>query len=164
MTNKVGVAQVLNRLNYSSTLSHRRINTPIEKTGKLVPPVKLNNTQWGYLCPCETPEGGAVGLVKNPSINSIITKNVNSEPVRFYLKDLGLVKIEDISITEIGKYGKVFVNGDWVADIPKWMFCIKICSMRRKGVINIFTSISWYIQLKELHINTESEESADLYM
>ena len=28
--------------------------------------------------------------------------------------------------------------------------------MRRKGVINIFTSISWYIQLKELHINTES--------
>ena len=158
MTNKVGVAQVLNRLNYSSTLSHlRRINTPIEKTGKLVPPRKLNNTQWGYLCPCETPEGGAVGLVKNLSINSIITKNVNSEPIRFYLKDLGLVKIEDISITEIGKYGKVFVNGDWVGGHTKMDVLHKnLLSMRRKGVINIFTSISWYIQLKELHINTES--------
>ena len=34
---KVGIAQVLNRLTYTSTLSHlRRVNTPTEKTGKLV--------------------------------------------------------------------------------------------------------------------------------
>ena len=39
---KVGIAQVLNRLTYVSTLSHlRRINTPTEKTGKLVAPRKL---------------------------------------------------------------------------------------------------------------------------
>ena len=36
---KVGIAQVLNRLTYNATLSHlRRVNTPTEKTGKLVPP------------------------------------------------------------------------------------------------------------------------------
>ena len=52
-----GVAQVLNRMTYLSTLSHlRRINTPIEKTGKLVQPRKLHPTQWGVVCPCETPE------------------------------------------------------------------------------------------------------------
>ena len=34
-SNKVGVAQVLNRLTYISSLSHlRRINTPIDKSGK----------------------------------------------------------------------------------------------------------------------------------
>ncbi len=34
---RAGVAQVLNRMTYVATLSHlRRINTPIEKTGKLV--------------------------------------------------------------------------------------------------------------------------------
>ena len=50
-SNKVGVAQVLNRLTYISSLSHlRRINTPIDKSGKLVPPRKLHNTQWGMVC------------------------------------------------------------------------------------------------------------------
>jgi DNA-directed RNA polymerase beta subunit/intein/homing endonuclease len=50
-SNKVGVAQVLNRLTYVSSLSHlRRINTPIDKSGKLIPPRKLHSTTWGFLC------------------------------------------------------------------------------------------------------------------
>ena len=50
-SSKVGVAQVLNRLTYPATLSHmRRINTPIEKSGELIPPRKLHTTTWGYLC------------------------------------------------------------------------------------------------------------------
>jgi DNA-directed RNA polymerase beta subunit/intein/homing endonuclease len=53
---KVGVAQVLSRLTYVSSLSHlRRINTPIEKSGELIAPRKLHNTTWGYLC-CLTEE------------------------------------------------------------------------------------------------------------
>jgi DNA-directed RNA polymerase beta subunit len=53
-SNKVGVAQVLNRLTYVSSLSHlRRISTPTDKSGKLIPPRKLHNTSWGYLCPAE---------------------------------------------------------------------------------------------------------------
>lgn len=52
--NKQGVAQVLNRMTYSATLSHlRRINTPIEKSGKLIQPRKLHSTQWGIICPSE---------------------------------------------------------------------------------------------------------------
>lgn len=39
---KQGVAQVLNRMTYNATLSHlRRVNTPIEKSGKLVMPRKV---------------------------------------------------------------------------------------------------------------------------
>jgi DNA-directed RNA polymerase beta subunit/intein/homing endonuclease len=50
-TSKVGVAQVLTRLTYISALSHsRRISTPIDKSGKLIPPRKLHNTSWGFLC------------------------------------------------------------------------------------------------------------------
>lgn len=56
-SSKVGVAQVLSRLTYASSLSHlRRINTPLEKSGELVAPRKLHNTTWGFLCPAETPE------------------------------------------------------------------------------------------------------------
>ncbi len=57
--------QVLNRLAYASTLSHlRRINSPIGREGKLAKPRQLHNTQWGIICPAETPEGQACGLVR----------------------------------------------------------------------------------------------------
>jgi len=50
-SSKVGVAQVLSRLTYLSSLSHlRRINTPLEKSGELIAPRKLHNTTWGFLC------------------------------------------------------------------------------------------------------------------
>ena len=50
-SNKVGVAQVLNRLTYVSSLSHlRRISTPIDKSGKLIPPRKLHSTSFGFTC------------------------------------------------------------------------------------------------------------------
>ena len=49
-----GVAQMYNRMSYLSSLSHlRRINTPMEKNGKLVQPRKLENTQCGMICPSE---------------------------------------------------------------------------------------------------------------
>ena len=49
--NKVGVSQVLNRMNYSASISHlRRISTPIEKTGKLIAPRKQHNSQAFYVC------------------------------------------------------------------------------------------------------------------
>ena len=50
-SSKVGVAQVLNRLTYPATLSHmRRINTPLDKSGELIPPRRLHTTTWGFLC------------------------------------------------------------------------------------------------------------------
>ena len=98
---KVGVAQVLNRLTYISSLSHaRRINTPIDKSGKLIPPRKLHNTQWGYICPAETPEGQPVGVVKNLSYMAHITIRSNSNPLYEIIEPF-VEKIEDLAI----KYG-----------------------------------------------------------
>lgn len=52
--NKQGVAQVLNRMTYNSTISHlRRATTTIDKSGKLIQPRKLNPTQLGIICPAE---------------------------------------------------------------------------------------------------------------
>ena len=65
---RAGVSQVLNRLSFSSTLSHlRRLNSPIGREGKLAKPRQLHNSHWGMVCPAETPEGQACGLVKNLS-------------------------------------------------------------------------------------------------
>jgi DNA-directed RNA polymerase beta subunit/intein/homing endonuclease len=48
---KVGVSQVLSRMTYLSALSHlRRINTPINREGKLAKPRQLHNSHWGFVC------------------------------------------------------------------------------------------------------------------
>ena len=85
-SSKVGVAQVLNRLTYASSLSHsRRIATPIDKSGKLIPPRMLHNTTWGFLCPAETPEGQSVGVVKNLSYMTHVTIPSNSSSIITYV-------------------------------------------------------------------------------
>ena len=91
-SNKVGVAQVLNRLTYVASLSHlRRISTPTDKSGKLVPPRKLHNTSWGFLCPaeCFDPETeilmwrGYSKKAKNIEIGDILVDDLgNSTTVR----------------------------------------------------------------------------------
>lgn len=69
MQARPGVSQVLNRLSYASTLSHlRRVNSPVGRDGKMAKPRQLHATTWGMICPAETPEGHAVGLVKNLSL------------------------------------------------------------------------------------------------
>jgi DNA-directed RNA polymerase II subunit RPB2 len=76
---KVGVSQVLNRLSYSATISHlRRIQTPVEKSGKLLAPRKLHGSSWGYVCPVETPEGHSVGIVKGMAMLTSITQHTPS--------------------------------------------------------------------------------------
>ena len=88
-SSKVGVAQVLSRLTYASSLSHsRRISTPIDKSGKLVPPRMLHNTSWGFICPVETPEGQSVGVVKNLSYMTHVTISSNTEPIYEYIQTI----------------------------------------------------------------------------
>jgi DNA-directed RNA polymerase beta subunit len=86
-SNKVGVAQVLNRLTYVASLSHlRRISTPTDKSGKLVPPRKLHNTSWGFLCPaeCFDPEteilmwDGNAKKAKNIEIDDILVDDLGN--------------------------------------------------------------------------------------
>jgi DNA-directed RNA polymerase II subunit RPB2 len=87
---KIGVSQVLNRLNYISGISHlRRISTPIEKTGKLIAPRKLHNTQWGFICPSETPEGHSVGVVKNMSSTAIVSIYSNAKTIKEFIQAVG---------------------------------------------------------------------------
>ena len=90
---KVGVSQVLNRLSYLATVSHlRRIQTPVEKSGKLLAPRKLHGTSWGYMCPVETPEGHSVGIVKAMSMLTSVTHHTPSEVVLKILRELDYIQ------------------------------------------------------------------------
>lgn len=155
--NKQGVAQVLNRMTYSATLSHmRRINTPIEKSGKLVQPRKLHSTQWGIICPAETPEGSSVGLVKNMSMCCSITISSNSTNVREVAYQEGVRIFDGADVTMFAKKTKVIINGDIIGihDDPA-VFHKKMREYKMSGKINIYTSIVWNIKDREILICTE---------
>ena len=156
-TSKVGIAQVLSRLSYSSTLSHlRRVNTPTEKTGKLVPPRKLHNTQWGIICPTETPEGGSVGLVKNLALTTHITNYKSSYPVMEYLNSNGLILLSDLKTEELFDKTKVFVNGKWIGIHNNPIDLYKIFkNLKRLCKINPYTSIAFNYTLNEITIFTD---------
>ena len=107
---KVGVSQVLNRLSYLATVSHlRRIQTPVEKSGKLLAPRKLHGTSWGYVCPVETPEGHSVGIVKALSMLTSITQHTPSAVTLNVLESLKSI----LWIRQSKDYGgtAVIVNG-----------------------------------------------------
>lgn len=62
---QTGVAQMLSRMNMIATVSHlRRVNTPLKREGKQARPRHINTSSFGNMCPAETPEGPACGLVE----------------------------------------------------------------------------------------------------
>jgi DNA-directed RNA polymerase II subunit RPB2 len=158
-SNKVGVAQVYNRLNYVSSLSHaRRISTPTDKSGKLVPPRKLHNTTWGYLCCAETPEGQSVGIVKNLAYMTHMTIYSNSLPLYEYIIP-NIIKIDDPNLTPQTIYDKVkvFINGSWVGiTINPVDLYNMLKDKKHKGIINIYTSIVFDYKLKEIRVCNDS--------
>ena len=152
-SSKVGVAQVLNRLTYISSLSHlRRINTPIDKSGKLVAPRKLHPTSWGYLCPAETPEGHAVGIVKNLSYMAHVTIPSSSGALYEFVEKF-VTPFQETTPLELNSCVKVFVNGCWLGITTTPMELYRdIKSKKHRGIINIYTSITFDIQSKELRV------------
>ncbi len=159
--NKVGVSQVLNRLNYTSAISHlRRISTPIEKTGKLIAPRKQHGSQFGYICPCETPEGHGVGVTKNMAATTSIS--IFSSPITVYVFLQGLDCIHSLkesSIADMHEHTRIFLNGSWIGMIHNDKTTDVVDSLRkakRCGKLHIYTGIVWKNALKELWISTEA--------
>ena len=155
---KVGVAQVLNRLNYPASLSHlRRINTPLEKNGELIAPRKLHNSTWGFLCPAETPEGQSIGVVKNISYMGHITIATNSAFLIDYI-DPYVLKVDDVSSpNQLHNKVKVFINGAWVgvAHDPKLLYA-DLKNKKHSGIINIYTSVIFDYKMMEIRVCTDA--------
>ncbi|KNX50206.2 DNA-directed RNA polymerase II subunit RPB2 [Cryptococcus deuterogattii R265] len=153
---RAGVSQVLNRYTFASTLSHlRRTNTPIGRDSKAAKPRQLHNTHWGMVCPAETPEGSACGLVKNLALMSYISVGSYSAPVMEFLEEWGL---EDLSeYQDAPTATKVFVNGVWMGihrDAPT--LHNNLLQMRRGGQLKYEVSIVRDIRERELRLYTDA--------
>ncbi|KAF8890664.1 hypothetical protein BD779DRAFT_1516332 [Infundibulicybe gibba] len=133
------------RLSFISALGMMtRISSQFEKTRKVSGPRALQPSQWGMLCPSDTPEGEACGLVKNLALMTHITTDVEEEPIIRLAYMLG---VEDISLatgTEI--YGPhtfvVNVNGT-IIGLTRYpaRFVTQFRKLRRARRISEFVSI-----------------------
>uniref|UniRef100_A0A7S1C2I4 DNA-directed RNA polymerase subunit beta n=1 Tax=Bicosoecida sp. CB-2014 TaxID=1486930 RepID=A0A7S1C2I4_9STRA len=159
---KTGVSQVLNRLTFASTLSHlRRLNTPIGREGKIAKPRQLHNTHWGMVCPCETPEGQAVGLVKNLSLMAYVSVGSDQEPVMKVLDEMSVQWLEEVEANQIPFVTKVFVNGNWVGvcdpeTLPPEDLARQLRDRRRRNHIQWEVSVVHDVSELELQVFTDA--------
>lgn len=157
MQTRAGVAQVLNRYNFVSTLSHlRRVNTPIEKEGKLAAPRQLHNTHWGMICPAETPEGQACGLVKNLSLMAYISVGSPSAPLIEFLEECGVESLEEMSISQLKNATKIFVNGVWIGIHTDPVYLMNAFKVLRR-TLEIEKEVSIVRDIREREIRIQSD-------
>jgi DNA-directed RNA polymerase II subunit RPB2 len=155
---KAGVSQVLNRYTYASTLSHlRRTNTPIGRDGKIAKPRQLHNTHWGLVCPAETPEGQACGLVKNLSLMCYVTVGTPGEPIVDFMRQRGMDLLEEHDPNQVKDATKVFLNGTWVGvHKSAGQLTETLRQLRRKGLLSFEVTIIRDVREREIRVFTDA--------
>ncbi len=159
---RVGVTQLLDRTNFSSTLSHmRRLQSPLSRSQPNLEARDLHPTHWGRLCPNETPEGSNCGLVKNLALSATISIGTDPWEVVVILKNLELIPLEAAD-RKVRKNGaKVIVDGIIAGYVMNpTAFVENIRSMRRRGEISPEVNVA-YIQPRHEEANVEVYVNCD---
>ena len=146
--------QDLSRISYIGFLSHlRRVNMPIDRTIKVTAPHKLHPHQWGIMCPYETPDGEAVGYLKNLAFITKVTAGTNPEFIRQCLLDIGVIPIEFYNLKLNRNICKIFINNSWYGITNDPIRIMRILrAYRRNALINILTSVLWNNTMNEIRI------------
>lgn len=161
---RCGVAQVLKRdTTYFATLSHlRRIAHPVTPSSKSVKLRLLHNTQFGMVCPSETPEGAKIGVVKNLALLAKISINLTpgqTERLLESIRESGCLTIFDVNVSVAGSEGetRVVVDGNFIGSTAaplKLAHYLRL--LRRTAVLSDSLSISLDYANKEIRIFTDS--------
>ncbi len=153
---KAGVSQLLDRTNYISTLSHlRRIISPLSRSQPHFEARDLHPTQWGKICPAETPEGPNCGLVKNLALTALISVGINEKKIETDLYDLGVIPLEEVE--EVSGKAKIYLNGKLLGIHPNYKPLIETIRLkRRRGDLNTNVNVAYYPDAQEVQINCDA--------
>eukprot|EP00796_Vickermania_ingenoplastis_P009466 gene9466-6648_t len=156
---KTGVSQTLNRLTYSSSLSNlRRVQNPIASSSKATRPRNLHCSQWGYICPVETPEGGSIGLLKNVALMCLMSRGTDHtdvvQAVQARISGFHSVGLEDLANVHVSR---VFVNGSLIGvDRDAGKLLRDLRTRRRRGELSNETSIVRDIREREIRVFSDA--------
>lgn len=140
---RAGVSQPLSRLSYINFLSMvTRISSHFEKTQKVSGARSLYPSQFGFVCPSDTPEGAQCGLVKNFSLTAHVTVWADPTGARKTLFNVGVEEIFLMSGEETLKNYVVILNGEpiGVTSDPLTV-CKKFRDARRQEYFSRFIAI-----------------------
>ncbi|MDE0741382.1 MAG: DNA-directed RNA polymerase subunit B [Candidatus Poseidoniia archaeon] len=150
---RAGVSQLLDRTCNMATLSHlRRVISPLTRSQPHFEARDLHPTQFGRLCPNETPEGQNCGLVKNLALMVDVSENLPN--------DIVLESFEELDITSIDKAdsegGKVYFNGDLIGThkAPEDLVA-EIRVRRKKNLISNVVNVRYDESLNDVIINSD---------
>ena len=158
-TKRLGAVQDLNRLSWYTFISHlRKINLPLDSSAKVVGPRLLNSSQWGFIDPIDTPDGGNIGLHKHLSISAYVTSGTSGHPIIKWMRaNTPLRLVLECNSEQVANSAKVFVNGCWVGIIDTPFELINLLKLyRRNGILPVYTSLSFDIEHNEVNIYTDA--------
>jgi len=149
---RAGISQLLDRTSNLAVLSHlRRVTSPLTRSQPHFEARDLHSTQWGRLCPNETPEGPNCGLVKNLALAVEISEGFQEEEVESILKDLGIKEI-----TKKSTGTRVYLNGDLIGMHPDGREIVKkLRERRRKGLLNSEVNVAYYEDENDVIVNCD---------
>ena len=140
---RAGVSQVLDRTSHMSTISHlRRVTSPLTRSQPHFEARDLHPTQWGRLCPNETPEGQNCGLVKNYALCVDVSEGADEEEVTLILRDLNTREIgpevfQEAAAPRGKRAARVYVNGNLIGLHSQPLDLVKeIRERRRTGTLS----------------------------
>lgn len=119
-------------------------DSQFEKTRKVSGPRALQPSQWGMLCPSDTPEGEACGLVKNLALMTHVTTDEEEGPLCRLAYALGTEPLCLLGGAQLGNPGSalVFLNGH-VLGAHRWpeRLAGSLRALRRAGRLGEFVSV-----------------------